>query len=134
MKRRLGLILAAAALMCFIFTACGAPKTLEEFMANDSDAMAQLESMEDQNKGLDIEIKDNTITYTYDISELGYSKSTAKAAKDQIQKSLDSSSDSYTSLAAQLEEESGLSGIEIVVNYTYKDSAIASGTFTASEE
>lgn len=134
MKKRLGLILAMAAMLCLVFTACGGPKNLEEYISGDEEATAQLEQLEEQNKGLTIDVSENTLTYTYDVSALGYSESIAKQAKSNLQKAIDDAGATYGSLAAQFEEGAKIEGVEIVVNYVYKDNVLATGKFTSADK
>ena len=52
--------------------------------------------------------------------------------KEQLSSALDSTTDTFVGLCKQLEEESKIEGIQIVVNYTYGDEVIVTKTFNSS--
>ena len=52
--------------------------------------------------------------------------------KEQLASALDSTTDTFVGLCKQLEEESKIEGIQIIVNYTYGDEVIVTKTFNSS--
>ena len=51
---------------------------------------------------------------------------------EQLTSTLESTGDTFSGLCKQLEEESKIEGIQIVVNYTYGDEVIVTKTFNSS--
>ncbi|MCF0141702.1 MAG: DUF4854 domain-containing protein [Mogibacterium sp.] len=131
-KRRLALILAVIAVVCFTLTACSKPKNLEEFAAKNSDFQKEMSDIEEQNAGLKIAFKENTVIFTYDVSNVaGVTESTATsdAVKANLNQSLESATSTFESKVKEISEETGYDGIKIQVIYTYKDTELASKTF-----
>ncbi|MDD5824201.1 MAG: DUF4854 domain-containing protein [Firmicutes bacterium] len=125
MKKKLALVLSLVAMMCMVFTSCGGPKTFEEYVNSDSELMEDIQEIQDENEGLTITIKDNTITYEYDVSVLGIDKDTAVAAKSNLEQTITKTTDEYKDLIEDFEEETGIEGLTIVVTYTYKGEVLA---------
>ena len=115
-------------------TACSSPKTIEEYINKDKEAAEQVQKAADT-AGLTVDFSGNDVVYTYDLSSINnVTEDVIKSdmMKEQLASALDSTSDKFVGLCKQLEEESKISGIQIVVNYTYGDEVIVTKTFNSS--
>lgn len=135
--RLIALVAAIAAMSCMLFTACGGPKTLEEYVNSNTDAKKMIDLFGSDDGTVNIEIKDNDIIYTYDIS--GFDSVTKEMAKDKtflktFEKTFDASSSTFADMAKTMEKKSKISGIKIVVQVVYGDDEILSKTYSAKEE
>lgn len=134
-KKGLIALLISLVMMLSVFTtACGGPKTIEEYVKNDKEAQEQLDKVA-ENQGLAVEITGNDVIYTYDISSIeGVTEEvgTSDLMKDQLASALDSVSDQFVGLCKQLEEESKITGVQIIINYTYGDTVLVNKTFNSS--
>ena len=136
MKRKglIALLISLVMMLSVFTTACGGPKTIEEYVKNDKDAQEQLDKVA-ESQGLAVDITGNDVVYTYDISSIdGVTEEigTSDLMKDQLASALDNVSDQFVGLCKQLEEESKIEGVQIVVNYTYGDEIIITKTFNSS--
>ena len=134
-KKGLIALLISLVMMLSVFTtACGGPKTIEEYVKNDKEAQEQLDKVA-ENQGLAVEITGNDVIYTYDISSIdGVTEEvgTSDLMKDQLASALDGVSDQFVGLCKQLEEESKITGVQIIINYTYGDTVLVNKTFNSS--
>lgn len=136
MKFRKITIIALIAVMAFALAACGAKtKTLESYISKDKTAADEINKAADE-AGMTVDIKDNTVTYIYDISNMGdtITEELAKSAeiKSSLDQALDSAGDTFVSLCKSLEDEAKVEGVQIVVRYTFKDYVITERTFTSA--
>ena len=136
MKRKSMVALLLAFVMSFslMATACSSPKTIEEYINKDKEAAEQVQKAAD-NAGLTVDFSGNDVVYTYDLSSINnVTEDVIKSdmMKEQLASALDSTSDTFVGLCKQREEESKISGIQIVVNYTYGDEVIITKTFNSS--
>lgn len=137
MKRKslISVIVMMVLLMALIMSSCEKkPESLEEFVNSNEDSMEDIQKTADES-GLKVEIKGNEVTYSYDISD--YEGMTEEIAKgDQMKKALEDAlndaSDTFTGLCGDLEEESGIEGVTIKVNYTYKDENLITTVYDKS--
>ena len=53
---------------------------------------------------------------------------------EQLSSALDSNADTFVSLCKQLEEESKIEGVQIVINYTFGEEEIIKKTYNSSGE
>ena len=117
-KKGLIALLISLVMMLSVFTtACGGPKTIEEYVKNDKEAQEQLDKVA-ENQGLAVEITGNDVIYTYDISSIdGVTEEvgTSDLMKDQLASALDGVSDQFVGLCKQLEEESKITGVQIII-------------------
>ena len=135
MKKK-GLI---ALLLCLVmvmsaFTSCSKPKTIEEYVKNDADAMEEVQSAADS-AGLEVSFSGNDVIYTYDLSSLdGVTEDVIKSDLmiEQLTSALESTSDTFAGLCKELEEQSKIEGVQIIVNYTYGEETIVTKTFNSS--
>ncbi len=136
MKRKSMVAMLLAFVMSFslIATACGSPKTIEEYIEKDKEAAEQVQKAADT-AGLTVDFKGNDVVYTYDLASIdNVTEEVIKSdmMKEQLASALDSTTDTFVGLCKQLEEESKITGIQIVVNYTYGDEVIVTKTFNSS--
>lgn len=122
-KNRLnsGIIISLMVAMIIMLSGCGSqPSTLEEYISNDEEAMTTLESMSSSTEGLEVDVEDNTIIYTYTYDNT-LDSSMIESVSQQLEKTIDSSESTFRSMADTLEEESGIDGITIRVIYLNND-------------
>ena len=136
MKRKglIALLISLVMMLSVFTTACGGPKTIEEYVKNDKDAQEQLDKVA-ESQGLAVDIIGNDVVYTYDISSIdGVTEEigTSDLMKDQLASALDNVSDQFVGLCKQLEEESKITGVQIIINYTYGDTVLVTKTFNSS--
>ena len=137
MKKRglIALFLSFIMAMSMMAASCSkTPKTLEEYINNDKEAMEEVQEAADQS-GLAVSFSGNDVIYTFDLATIeGSTEEVIKSdiMKEQLTSALDSTSDTFTGLCKQLEEESKIEGVQIVINYTYGDEVIITKTFTSS--
>lgn len=136
MKRKsiVAMLLAFVMTFSLMATACGSPKTIEEYINKDKDAAEQVQKAADT-AGLTVNFKGNDVVYTYDLSSINnVTEEVIKSdmMKEQLASALDSTADTFVGLCKQLEEESKIEGIQIIVNYTYGDEVIVTKTFNSS--
>ncbi len=129
MKRKSMIAMLLAFVMSFslMATACGSPKTIEEYIEKDKEAAEQVQKAADT-AGLTVDFSGNDVVYTYDLASIdNVTEEVIKSdmMKEQLSSALDSTTDTFVGLCKQLEEESKIEGIQIVVNYTYGDEVIA---------
>ena len=116
------------------FTSCSKPKTIEEYVKNDEKAMEEVQSAADS-AGLEVSFSGNDVIYTYDLSTLdGVTEDVIKSDMmiEQLTSALDSTADTFAGLCKELEEQSKIEGVQIVVNYTFGDETIVTKTFNSS--
>ena len=136
MKRKSMIAMLLAFVMSFslMATACGSPKTIEEYIEKDKEAAEQVQKAADT-AGLTVDFSGNDVVYTYDLASIdNVTEEVIKSdmMKEQLSSALDSTTDTFVGLCKQLEEESKLEGLQIVVNYTYGDEVIVTKTFNSS--
>jgi hypothetical protein len=136
MKRKSMVAMLLAFVMSFslLATACSSPKTIEEYIAKDKEAAEQVQKAADT-AGLTVDFSGNDVVYTYDLASIdNVTEDVIKSdmMKEQLSSALDSTTDTFVGLCKQLEEESKIEGIQIVVNYTYGDEVIVTKTFNSS--
>ena len=119
--------------MGLILTACGGgrgPSNLEEIVANDEELKAEIQAIADSN-GLEIEVKGNTMTFTYRYGEEFNDAAKAQAAP-LIETALKEYETTFQGLAKDLEDSTKISGIVIKVNYVdAAESELYSAEYTA---
>lgn len=120
--KKLLMLLLCCVLVVMTMTSCGSPSTLEEYIADNPDAETSIDSIADS-AGMEIDITDNTITYTYKY-ETTYSDNQVDYMKGAMDSALDNMSSTFESLCTQLEDETGLSDISIKVVYQNGDDSV----------
>jgi hypothetical protein len=113
----IALILSLVLSMSVVLTGCGA-STLEEFVNSDAEAKQSLEALNTEE--LTVEVKENTIIYTYTYEQT-FDPSVVSALSGTIESTLDDSSASFISMADTLEKESGIEEVSVKVTYLNGD-------------
>lgn len=136
-KGLIALLLSFVMMMSVMASACGStPKTIEEYISKDKDAMEEVQKAADAS-GLTVSFSGNDVIYSYDLQ--GLANVTEEVAKsdilvEQLSNALAAQGNTFAGLCKQLEEESKITGVQIIVNYTYGDEVVVSKTFNASGE
>ena len=124
-----------------VMTACGKkskgseePKTLEEYAVNNPDVQKSInEATADSD--VEVEIKGNNVIYSFELSKMdGYTEDVANdpAVVESLQKALDNAGPTFGGIAKTLEDATKISGIKVIVNYTYNGETMATQTFDSS--
>ena len=111
------LLLTLVLSMSVVLTGCGT-STLEEYVNSNKEAKQSLEAM--STGGLNVEVKDNTIIYTYTYEQT-FDSSVVSALSGTIESTLDDSSASFISMADTLEKESGIEEVTVKIIYLNGD-------------
>ena len=129
------LLLIFVMMMSVMASACNStPKTLEEYITKDKDALEVVQKSADS-AGMNVEFKGNDAIYTYDLEGIeGVNEEVAKSDMmvEQLNSIFDDKESTYSSICKQLEEDSKLEGVQIIINYTYGDEVIVTKTFNSS--
>ena len=143
-KKSLIVILLALVLTASLFaTACGKknsgssdkPKTLEEYAVKNPDVQKSIEQATSKSDVV-VDIKDNNVIYSYELSKMeDYTEDVAKdpSVVENLQKTLDNAGATFGGIAKTLEDTTGISGIHVVVYYTYEGETVVTQTFDASD-
>ena len=140
------LLMIIALVSAMMFTACGSKTeettetpTLESFMSEHPDVKEQIDEKVagGETSGVKVDISGNDIIYTYDLSDLeDMTEEFAKSdeVKENLQAALDEQADAFKGVASSMESiinQAGIeiSGVQVVVNYTYGDEVLVSGTY-----
>ena len=108
-----GIILSLIMTMALLFAGCGSsPETLEEYINSDSEAQETIDSL--SSDGMNVV----TFTYTYDQT---FDEDTIAAMKPEMESAMNSMESTFTGVASDLEEGSGITGVTVKV--IYKDAA-----------
>ncbi|MDO4485858.1 MAG: DUF4854 domain-containing protein [Bacillota bacterium] len=120
-KRITGIIVAMLLVAMTVLAGCGSqPSTLEEYINSDSEAKETIESMSSEESGLNVTVEDNAIVYTYTYGDT-LDSSLLDTVATEIEKTIDSSASTFTTMVDALEEESGIDGITVKVVYLNGD-------------
>ena len=106
-------------------------KTLEDMNAEEN----FLDDITDESGEMDgvvISFEGNDLIYTYDFSK--NTDVTEEAMKDPVvvdslQQALDTGSSDFVEMVKQLESQTGITGVRIVVNYTWGDDILCTAAF-----
>ncbi len=148
----IALILIICMAFCLALTACGrnsggsssnapaekqeeAVVTLESYVAKDSSFWDELKKAMDTNEGLTIEIKGNDIIYSYDMTVLSSDTETLKSdiMKEALGSAIEEQKALFADLCKTAEDQTGIKGIQAVVNYTAGEELLISRTFTSAD-
>ena len=121
-----GVILSLILIMAVVFSGCGGPKNLEEYVNDNTEAKQSIDSL--STSGMTVDVKGNTLTYTYEYDQT-FDSSTMALMKTEMEKAMSSMDSTFESVVDTLEEGSGIDGITVKV--IYKDAA---GTEILSKE
>ena len=141
-KSVFALLLAALLITSVSVSACSKkseapkkPKTLEEYAVNNPDVQKSIKEATSQSD-VEVDIKGNDVIYTFELSKMDeYTEEVAhdEAVVESLQKVLDGSGGIFGGVARTLEETTGISGIKVIVYYTYEGETIVTQTFDASD-
>ena len=138
MKKRsiIALIMIMSMALGLMLSSCAQkPTSLEDYVKTNKDVKEQIDSAA-TDKGMLVEIKENAITYTYDLAKAeGANAESLKdpAVQESLVSLLDSGKDQFVNSCKQLESTTGLSGISITVTFTYEGEELATRTFTSAD-
>ncbi len=104
---------------CMIaFSACGSPKTLEEYFDKNQSEKEELEKYAKQNN-MDITVKENTVTFLYKLNS-DVSDQYADIYKKSFESSFANYSDQFVEQVKKIEDETKISGVKFVINVVDK--------------
>ena len=111
------------------------PQTLEQYAVDNPEVQ---ESIDQAMAGSDVkvELKGNDVIYTFDLANMeGYTEDVAKDPDviESLQSALDNAGSTFGGIALSLETATGISGIRVIVNYTYEGEVLATQTFDSSQ-
>ncbi|MGF6376256.1 major membrane immunogen (membrane-anchored lipoprotein) [Clostridiales Family XIII bacterium PM5-7] len=131
MKKRTSKLFAVAMTLVMVLsiasliTSCGA-KTLEDYVNSDKDVKAQLDNTNEQfstdEMGANIEIKENTLTYTFKYTET-YNDEQLEVMKEYFEKTMESVATTFDAIRDSLAEESKIEDVVVKVRYLNGDDA-----------
>ncbi|MBO4881128.1 MAG: hypothetical protein J5555_05540 [Firmicutes bacterium] len=108
--------------------------TLEQYMAEHPDVWEESLTVTEQNEGLKLELKDNTVYYYFDLGTLGItSASMAADTKAALDAALEDNKATFAASCKSLEDEIGIEGLHMIINYMWEDEVITSRDFTADD-
>lgn len=139
MKKYISVVLSLLISISMMLTACSnverEPDTLESLVSSNQEVAGEINKSAEES-GISVDVKDNTVTYTYDVSNVDGVTDEMIEDEDFIksfQTSLDAQGPSFRDVCSDLEEKTGIQGVSVHVVYLYKDKEIASATFTSSD-
>lgn len=110
-----GIILTLILAMAVLFSGCGSPATLEEYIESDTEAQQAIDSL--STSGMTVDVEGNTLTYTYAYDQT-FDQATIDLMVVEMEKAMNSMSSTFESVGDTLEEGSGIDGITVKVIYT----------------
>ena len=137
-KRPVTLVLSLLTITALLITGCtkeSAPKTVESIVNSDEQIASTIKGGADES-GVNVDIKDNNITYSYDISSVdGITEEMLENEEfsKSLQTSLDGQKTHLAGICKSIEEQAGLEGVVVKVVYTYGDKEILSTTVTSAD-
>ena len=108
------LMVAVMAISALALAACG-NKTLEEYVKKDSKLQSEIDQIA-KTQGLEITIKENTLTYVYKYKQ-NLTDDQIKMMSKQLEVALENAKATFQNLAAQLETKTKIKGIKVAVEY-----------------
>lgn len=137
-KSPVTLVLSVLTITALLLTGCSkdsAPKTVESIVNSNEDVATTIKGAADES-GVKVDIKDNTITYTYDISSVdGITEE--MIGDENFVKSLETSiagqKTSLANICTSIEEKTGIEGVVVNVVYSYGDKEVVSTSVTSAD-
>ncbi len=124
--KNLSRILVASLMAAVLLVGCGKPKTLEAYFDEHDDEWQEI--TETYGDMCDIEVEENTMTYTFDIGG-SYEGEEKDALAEQLESTMDSMSSTFESSKELIEKETEVD-VEMVIVYVDGDgNEIYSATF-----
>ena len=112
-----------------------APATLEEYAVSNPDVQKSIDEAT-SDSDVEVDIKGNDVIYSYELSKMeGYTEDVATDPDviENLQKALDNAGPTFGGIAKTLEKATGISGIRVIVRYTFDGEELATQTFDASD-
>lgn len=110
-------IMVMAISLSFALISCGgAPTTLEGYIDSNEAVAQEIEAFSVD--GMEIDITENTLTYTYKYDQT-FDETTSKLMKQELEKAMKTTASTFESVKEDLVEETGIS--DIVVKMIYMD-------------
>ena len=119
MKKRIAAVLIMLCAAVMVFTSCGSPKTLEDYVNKHSDVKKELEQIA-SSSGMEITVKDNTVTYKYALTT-SVPDDNVSIYRSSYEKSFSSYRSQFAGYVKQVEDESGIDGVDFKILVTDKD-------------
>ena len=113
-----GLLLSLVLILMLTFASCGT-KTLEKYVNDNAELKQQIESI-GAGTGLEVDIKDNVVTYTYKYKQT-FTDDQLKVVKTSLEEAMSKAEGQFTNIVTQLEKETEIDGISVVVKYMNGD-------------
>ncbi len=113
-----GLLLSLVLILMLTFASCGT-KTLEKYVNDNAELKQQIESI-GAGTGLEVDIKDNVVTYTYKYKQT-FTDDQLKVVKTSLEQAMSKAEGQFTNIVTQLEKETEIDGISVVVKYMNGD-------------
>ena len=113
-----GLLLSLVLILMLTFASCGT-KTLEKYVNDNAELKQQIESI-GAGTGLEVDIKDNVVTYTYKYKQT-FTDDRLKVVKTSLEQAMSKAEGQFTNIVTQLEKETEIDGISVVVKYMNGD-------------
>ena len=134
-KKAFILMLILAVFSTMVLTACGGSKTLEQYVAEDTEMQESIDAAMESSNVL-VTVKENEVTYTYDLSKMeGYTEEVVK--DEEVLASLDSTLTSagptFGGISKTLEERTKIKGITTTVVYTWEDEVLITKSFSSAD-
>ena len=134
-KTVIALVIALAMMLGISLSSCAKqPDTLESFLNSNQSVMEEIQSTADSAQ-MDVKVSGNTVTLTYDLANVaGATEETVKdpVMIETLETSLDGMSSTLVESCKELESRSGISGIQMEVNFTFGDEVLVSKTYTSA--
>ena len=108
-------MMAMAVMATVLLVGCGKPTSLEEALQNSESASDKIQEMA-TDSGVSIEVKENTITYTYNLGR-ELDEDTKALVVEQLEEKMAGYDDSFIAIAQGLEESTEITGITVEVRY-----------------
>lgn len=133
MKTRKITLILIATLVVSLFTACASkPKTLEQYFEKDTKTMQEIQDVAQQ-ANMDIQVSNNTITFSYDLSSIsGVTKEVVQSDefKSTLESELAKQASTFEGLCQQIEDETKIANPQLVVQYIFEGETIVEQTFS----
>ena len=138
MKKTVTVVVSMLTISALLLAGCtreSKPKTVESIV-NSNEDVAETIQKGASDSGVEVDIKDNTITYSFDISNAeGFTEEMLDS--DDFIKSIETSQDSQKSflggICKSIEEKTGIEGVTIKVIYTRGDKEVITSTVTSAD-
>lgn len=111
-----GIVLSLLLAMSLLLAGCGGgPANLEEYVSSNEELAQEIESY--STSGMNIDISENTLTYTYKYDQT-FDDATSALMTTELEKAMSSMGSTFESVRDTLIEETGFSDIVVKIVYT----------------